>query len=268
MLYILSSGKTIKEPKSKIWVIMLSITLITIFSFLFIEINTKIIKVEELWIVLEKMFQPKVGQTWADYFAFILTLGDELLDTLQMSFAGTLIGAALAIPISILAAQNIVKTPIIYQPIRFIMNFIRAIPTMILAILATFFVGLGILPGIISIAIFSFGIMVKMLYEGIETIDMSPFESLESTGATKAVAFRYSAIPQIAPIIISYTVYIFEINIRASAVLGYVGAGGIGSVIKDNVIYNYDRVGATIILMLVVILVVQFFSNYLRRKLQ
>lgn len=264
----LSSGKTVRIPFNRTIIVLVIIVLLTIgFSF-FIPVKWNLIRIDQLWVVFSRLFTPSHSRTWADYFSFMLTLGDPLLATLQMSLAGTVIGCALAVPVAILAARNIFKSKLISIPVKFLMNLVRTIPTMILAILATFFVGLGILSGIIAIAIFSFGIMAKMLYEAIETVDMGPFEALESTGANKIIAFHHAIVSQIAPIFISYTIYIFEINIRASAVLGYVGAGGIGSVIKNNILYNYDRVGATIIVMLVVILIVQFASNYIRRKLQ
>jgi phosphonate transport system permease protein len=145
---------------------------------------------------------------------------------------------------------------------------IRTIPAMILAVIAVFFVGIGILSGILAITIFTFGIMSKMLYEVIETIDMNSVEALESTGANRTQAFRYAVFPQIFPIFLSYLIYIFEINVRSSTVLGYVGAGGIGTVISDNLLYHYDRVGAAIIVMVIVTLVIQFLSNYIRGKLQ
>jgi phosphonate transport system permease protein len=185
-----------------------------------------------------------------------------------MSFAGTIIGSLMAVPLDVLSAKNIVKKPYIYIPARTIMNLFRTIPAMVLALIAVFFVGIGVLSGIIAITLFTFGIMSKMLFEVIETVDMSPFEALESTGATKTEAFRFAVIPQVTPIFISYLLYIFEINVRSSTILGYVGAGGIGTVIKDNILYNYDRVGASIILMFGIVLVVQLLSSFLRRRIQ
>jgi len=148
------------------------------------------------------------------------------------------------------------------------MNLFRTIPAMVLALIAVFFVGIGVLSGIIAITLFTFSIMSKMLYEVIETIDMNPVEALESTGASKIESLRYAVMPQVTPIFLSYLIYIFEINVRSSTILGYVGAGGIGMIIKDNILYNYDRVGASIILMFFVILVVQLFSSFARGRLQ
>jgi phosphonate transport system permease protein len=266
--YILPSGRKVIQPFNKIWFVILGLTIISLFFWSFISFNPNTINLSEMMEIITKLFTPKGTRTWENYFNYMFSLWPSLLSTIQMSFAGTLIGSVFAVPIAIFSSKNIVKKSYIYTPTRMIMNLIRTIPLLVLALIAVFFVGIGVLPGIISIAIFSFGIMSKMLYDIIETIDMSSFEALESTGANKTIAFRYSVVPQILPIYISYMIYIFEINVRASAILGYVGAGGIGSVIKDNVLYNYDRVGAAIIYLFFAILIIQLFSNYVRGKLQ
>jgi phosphonate transport system permease protein len=304
--YILPNGKKVIQPFNKIWLYIAITAIVIMISLNFIPFNPNTFRPNELTILLERLFLPRlisdpivlpnlvfrfVGidipltynifvqlplglynlittRDWVSYFSYLFTLGIPIMDTLKMSFAGTIIGSLLAVPLAFLSSSNMSKNKIIYQSARLIMNLIRTIPTIVLAIIATFFVGTGILSGIIAVTIFSFGIMSKMLYESIETIDMGPFEAIESTGANKLKAFRYSVVPEILPIFISFTIYIFEINIRASAILGYVGAGGIGSEIKDNILYNYNRVGAIIIFLLVMILAFQFLSNYLRSKLQ
>ena len=266
--YILPSGKTINQPFNKIWFVIAGLAATLLFFWTFINFDPRSINLSEMIVIIEKLFTPKGTRTWEDYFNYMFSLWPSLLSTLQMSFAGTLIGSVLAVPIAIFSSKNIVKTTFIYTPARMILNLIRTIPLLVLALIAVFFVGIGVLPGIISISIFSFGIMSKMLYDIIETVDMSSFEALESTGANKTIAFRYSIVPQILPVYISYMIYIFEINIRASAILGYVGAGGIGSIIKDNILYNYDRVGAAIIYLFFAILIIQLISNYVRGKLQ
>ena len=250
------------------WYVVIAVIVLLVIFAQFIPFDPNYFMFDQLGVILKKMFTPKGNRTWGDYFAYMWTLRGALLDTMKMSFAGTVIGSVLAVPLAVLSAKNIVKLPVIYIPMRFIMNIFRTIPAMVLAIIAVLFVGTGVLSGIIAITLFSFGIMAKMLYEVIETIDMNPYEVLESTGATRMESFRYAALPQILPVYVSYLIYIFEINVRTSAVLGFVGAGGIGAVISDNILYNYDRVGATIILIFFVILFVQFLSNYVRGKLQ
>lgn len=269
MAFVISNGTVIKKPFNKIWIILAVVLALLMVFWQFITFDPDSINLGELSFILKKMFTTQeTGGSWKVYFEQMLDLKEPLIGTIQMSFAGTVIGSALAFPVAILAANNIFKNKFIYKPVRFLMNLIRTVPAMVLALTATFLVGIGVLAGIMAITLFTFGIMAKMFYEVIETVDMSPFEALESTGATRTQAFRYAVMPQITPVFISYMIYIFEVNIRASAILGYVGGGGLGEVIKDNTLYHYDIVGGTIIVMLVLIIVVQFLSNYIRGKLQ
>ena len=148
------------------------------------------------------------------------------------------------------------------------MNLIRTIPLMLLVIIGVAMVGTGVLSGILGYSVFSFGIMAKMFYEVIETADMNPFEALESTGANKLQAFSYAIVPQVFISFVSFLFYIFELNIRASAILGFVGINGIGEAISVNNLYNYDRVGATVIVLFVFILSLQLINSYIRGKLE
>lgn len=266
--FTISNGKTVKKPFNKIWIILAIVIILIGVFWQFIVFDSRYFNMSQLVEILRKMFTTQETGTWKKYFSNMLDLWEPLLDTLQMSFAGTLIGSVLAFPVALLAANNIIKVPILNKIVKFLMNLVRTIPAMVLALIAVFMVGIGVLAGILAIIFFTFGIMSKMLYEVIETVDMNPFEALESTGANKLQAFNYSVVPQILPIYVSYMIYIFEVNVRASAILGFVGAGGLGSVIKVNILYNYEIVGATVIVMLVLILLVQLFSSYVRGKLQ
>ncbi len=272
----LSNGKTVDKPFNKIWIILAIIVILVVIFWQFITFYPENIKLSELPKLFVYLFTPEqsntTNHTWADYFGFMLTLGKPIWDTLRMSFAGTIIGSLVALPIALTSANNIFKIKILQTVSKFIMNVTRSIPALVMAVAATALVGAGdvygVLAGIIALSVFSFGIMSKMLYEVIETVDMNPFEALESTGANKLQAFRYAVIPQILPTFVSYLIYIFEINVRSAVILGYVGAGGIGAVIKDNDLYHYDNVGAAIIVIALLVIVVQFISNYLRGKVQ
>lgn len=264
----LPSGAVVTKPFNKIWIVLATlIVLVLIFSY-FIFSRTPFFNLSVLADILKKMFSPRANQTWGDYFSYMLNLREPLVETLSMALGGTIIGSVIAIPIAVLSAQNITKLKIIRVPVRFFLNLFRTIPVVLLAIFSVYMVGIGVLPGLMAITGFSFGIMAKMLFEIIETVDMSPYEALESTGATKTQAVVRAILPQVFPVYISYLIYIFEINVRASAIFGYFGAGGLGTVILENTGMYYERVGATVILMLGVVLVIQFMSNYIRGKLQ
>jgi len=264
----LSNGKIVVAPRRYGWIAGIVVLLFFVGCMFFIPIDPTIIHLNQTTVLLELLFTPADGKTWADYFAYAPRLQEPFLETLRMSFAGTVIGAVACLPLAILSSRNIVKTAWIYQPFRLLMNFIRTIPSLVIAIIATFFFGIGVLPGILSIAIFTFGIMTKMLYETIETVDMGPFEALEACGGNKTEAFKVAIFPQVFPIYLSYFIYNFEINVRSSVILGFVGAGGIGAVIQNNMGMFYDRVGLIIIILLVLVMVIQFMSGSIRRRLQ
>jgi len=264
--YTTSSGKVIIKPFNKIWIVLaVLIVLLVIFDQFIYSYQ---ITLSEIGVILKKMFTPDTNDTWGDYFSYIFTLKDPLVLTLQMSFAGSLIGSVLAVPVAFMASSNIMKSKWIYVPVRTLLNLIRTIPAMVLVLIGVYFVGTGVLSGIIGLSLFSFGIMAKMLFEAIETVDMNPYEALESTGANKIQAFKYAVVPQIMPTYVSYLIYIFELNIRASAILGFVGVEGIGKSISDNIPANYDHVGAAVMLLFVLILTIQMLSTHLRGRLQ
>ncbi|MDY0023541.1 MAG: phosphate/phosphonate ABC transporter permease [Candidatus Izemoplasmatales bacterium] len=268
----ISSGKTIIKPFNKIWIILGVVVTLLIIFWQFITYDTSLFNFGELGVIFKQLFTPKntnlEQRTWADYFEFMWTLREPLWITIQMSLGGTIIGSIFAIPVAIFASRNIFKNKYINAPFRFLMNLIRTIPLMLLVIIGVAMVGTGVLSGILGYSVFSFGIMAKMFYEVIETADMNPFEALESTGANKLQAFSYAIVPQVFISFVSFLFYIFELNIRASAILGFVGINGIGEAISVNNLYNYDRVGATVIVLFVFILSLQLINSYIRGKLE
>ena len=128
--------------------------------------------------------------------------------------------------------------------------------------------GLGTFAGTLAISVFTFGIVAKMLYESIETIDMGPFEAMEAMGANKFQAFWSACVPQILPVYLSHSLYCFEMNVRASAILGYVGAGGLGITINERIGWrDYEGLGMVLLTLFVVVVAIEFLSEYLRGKL-
>jgi len=265
---ILSSGKIVVKPKTKALLYSIIVVVLFFACFLVIPIDFGSIRLEQTPVILKKLFTPAPGKTWGDYFAYMLKLDEPIMETIRMSFAGTTIGAVLCLPVAFLSSRNIVKSKWLYQPTRVIMNFIRTLPTLVVVVIGAFFFGFNVFTAIIAISVFTFGIMTKMLYDTIETVDMGPFEALEACGANKQKAFSYAIFPQVMPIYLSYFIYTFEINVRSSVVLGYVGAGGIGVVINENIGIYYDRVGAIIIVLFVIVIILQLFSSSVRNKIQ
>ena len=149
--------------------------------------------------------------------------------------------------------------------IRFFLDVIRTIPNLLLAALLVAVIGIGEFTGVMTIAVFTFGMVSQLIYEAIETIDYGPIEAAESIGANKVQTAVWSVFPQILNQIASYTFYALEINVRASTVLGYVGAGGIGVILNSSLaLLRYDRVS---VIILVVVIIVDGLSEAIRRRL-
>lgn len=258
----LPNGHSTIRKKSRVPLIILVLLLVvyisidaTGFSLSFIAAN-----VSKITAILEKLFRPD--------WTFLPKVYAPLLDTIKMSVLGTIVGCALALPISILASSNINKNMFIVSALRFILSLVRTIPTLIIALVCALVFSLGTFSGTLAIAVFTFGVVSKMLYESIETIDMGPFEAMEAIGANKAYAFWSACMPQILPVYLSHCLYCFEMNIRASAILGYVGAGGLGITINERIGWrDYNSLGTVLLCLFVVVTFIEFFSEYLRKKL-
>ncbi|MCJ7841746.1 phosphonate ABC transporter, permease protein PhnE [Lederbergia sp. NSJ-179] len=210
--------------------------------------------------LLAEMFPPDWGYFWS--------VTDPMLVTIRMAVLGTTFGGIIAIPVALMSSSNVVKVPFFYQLSRFIMNTIRTIPELLLAALFVPIFGIGEVAGILAITIFSFGIIGKLLYESIEAIDNGPLEAMTAVGANKIQWIFFGVVPQVTAHFMSYFLYSFEINIRAAAILGYVGAGGIGLYLNNALgFFQYDRVLTIIIYTFIVVIIVDGISNRIREKL-
>lgn len=224
------------------------------------NLSVVINKIGNMMRILKSLFNP----TWS-FFPKVI---QPLIDTIKMSIMGTVIGCVLGLPVAILASGNINKNKYIVGIFRFILALIRTLPTLVIALVCALIFSLGTFSGTVAIAIFTFGIVAKMLYESIETIDMGPFEAMEAMGANKFQAFWSACVPQILPVYLSHSLYCFEMNIRASAILGYVGAGGLGITINERVGWrDYEGLGMVLLTLFVVVVSIEFFNEYLRKKL-
>ncbi len=191
-----------------------------------------------------------------------------LLETVQMAIVGSFVGALFAFPAALLAANNFIKVKWLNTTVRLILNFFRTIPALVLASLFVAIFGIGSFAGIVALSIFSFGLISKMTYESIEAIDYGQVEAITSLGGNKMNIFRYAILPQVLPQYMSYTLYAFEVNVRAAAVLGYVGAGGVGQIYQISLdLRRFSRVGIIIIISFFAVLIIDFISSSIRRRL-
>ena len=258
----LANGNTVERPRSRLPLIALCVVLAVIWSLRMtgFDITVIIRKGGNIVAILEKLFRPK----W-EFFPKVVR---PLLDTIKMSILGTVIGCVCALPVAVLASSNIDRNRVIVSLLRVLLGLIRTLPTLVIALVCALIFSLGTFAGTVSIAIFTFGIVAKMLYESIETIDMGPFEAMEALGADKFQAFWSACVPQILPVYLSHCLYCFEMNVRASAILGYVGAGGLGITINERIGWrDYNGLGMVLLTLFVVVTFIEFFSAYLRKKL-
>ena len=202
-------------------------------------------------------------------FSYLPKLIDPMIKTLKMSALGSFIGVFFAIPASFLATTVFTKNELITQFFRLILNIVRTIPNLLLAALLVAILGIGEATGIVTIAIFTFGMVSQLIFESIETIDMAPIEATESIGANKLQVAVWAIWPQIMLSVLSYFFYAFEINVRASVVLGYVGAGGIGVTLSNALgLFRYDRASLIIITIFIVVLVIDYIASAIRKGLE
>ncbi len=188
-------------------------------------------------------------------------------DSIAMAWIGTLMAAIFAIPLSFLAAENLVARPIAWVT-RQVFNILRAVPEVILALLFVPMFGLTPMAGVLAIAVGSIGSLGKLFYEIIENIQSGPVEAADAVGASRIQRLRWGVLPQVAPELTSFLLYRFEINIRASSVLGIVGAGGIGGVLADTVRFKeYGVAGLALIVVIVGTIIVDTISGALRRRI-
>lgn len=258
----------IQRPSStKYWIRFFSITAVLGFLYYTALTTTNIVFREtqtSVWgmfkrLFWEPFFTDSVVATVPSYIGF-------MFETLAIAYAGTLIGAILAIPFGFLAARNM--TGHFSEIGKGISNGIRAFPEIMFAIIFVASVGMGPYAGVLAIGINSIGMLSKLYAEVIESIDMSVVEALKASGANKVQTIWYGVLPQVIPEFSSYAIYRFEIDVRASTVLGIVGAGGIGLplILAANQ-RNWEAVGMMLIIIIIVVTMIDYLSAYIRRRI-
>lgn len=209
--------------------------------------------------VIPRLFNP----AWADTGAVTL----KIIETIFIAFAGTLMASILAIPLGFLSAKNMTNRGIATIG-KWALSANRAFPELILAILFVVAVGPNAFAGVLAIAIHSTGMLGKLYSEVVESIDMNIVEAMEANGANKVQILFFAVLPQVIPEFLSYAIYRFEIDIRASSVLGIVGAGGIGTmIIFASINRNWNQMGLILLAIIIVVTVIDAISSRIRRKI-
>lgn len=194
----------------------------------------------------------------------------SLLETINIAAASTLLGAILGVVLSMLATRGLARWPRLIPLFRRTMDIMRAVPEVVIALVLIFVLGGGPVAAMIAIAFHTTGALGKLFSEVNENADLRPVEGLASVGSTWTQRMWFAVMPQVAPNYLSYSLMRFEINIRASAILGFVGSGGIGYDLRNAMSWGkgrYDEVAAIFILLLTTIVIVDQLSSLYRNRL-
>lgn len=193
------------------------------------------------------------------------TLGEAMLETLEIAFAGTAIGFAIALPLALLASP-VLFGPSVTGPVKLVLAMVRTVPSLFWGIVFVVAVGLGPAAGALGIALYSLGFLGKLLYETFDGVDPEVVEALRGVGASRAQLARYALLPEAANGIIAQLLFMFEYNVRASSIMGFVGAGGIGFYLLGYIqLLRYDLLLTALLLTLAVVILIDRLSALLRR---
>ncbi len=189
-----------------------------------------------------------------------------MFETVQMAFIGTVVGVAIALPLSLLAARNL-NSKYVYAPTRALLAATRTFPSILWALLFVIMVGLGPFAGVLAIIMYTVGFIAKLQYEVIETIDSDPMDAINSIGVSKFQLIRYVVIPESASHLLGQMLYMFDYNVRQTSILGLVGAGGIGFYIINYIkFFEYGKAAVFMLVVLVTVLLIDWVSVKIRDK--
>lgn len=211
--------------------------------------------------MIAAFLQPDFVSRWED-----IQIG--VLESLTMTVISTIVGVLLSVPIGLGAARNIVPMPI-YLVCRGIITLSRTFQEIVIAIVFVVMFGFGPLAGVCTLAFATIGFLAKLLAEDIEEIDPAPLEAIRATGAGWLKTITYAVMPQVSARLVGLSVYRFDINLRESAIVGIVGAGGIGSTLQTTFNrYDYDVAGAILIIIITLVMITELISAQIRKRLQ
>jgi phosphonate transport system permease protein len=191
-----------------------------------------------------------------------------LIETLQMAVVGTLLAIILSLPFGLLAARNTTPHPWAYGITRFLLNVNRSIPDIIFALIFVAAVGLGPFGGVLALALGSLGSLAKLYAEAIEAIDPAQVQAVRATGADQIETFAYGVAPQAMPLVISYSLLLFEHNVRSATILGLVGAGGVGFILSKYIsLFQYANLMGALVMIVLMVIMIDRLSDWLRKKI-
>jgi phosphonate transport system permease protein len=217
--------------------------------------------VQKLGWLLVLMWPPSTGGALRD-------LLQALAETLAMAFLGTLFAAVIALPLSFLGAGNVIASVWARFTVRRAYDGLRAVDTLVWALIFVSAVGMGPFAGILALALPDIGTLAKTFSEALEAAERRQVEGVRAAGGSRLHAIRFGLLPQAAPVILSQVLYTFESNTRSATILGVVGAGGIGLALSDRIrINNWDEAAFIVLLILATVGAIDTLSRWMRLRL-
>ena len=214
-----------------------------------------------LGVILRLMVPPSPGEMWVEIL-------QGLAESLAMAFLGTFLAAVIAVPLGFLGARNVVNVALLRFSLRRVLDGFRGVDQLIWALAYVRAVGLGPLAGVLAIATADIAVLAKLYAEAIENAEKRQAEGIAAAGGSPTLVMRFGILPQVAPVMLGHALYFFESNTRSAAILGVVGAGGIGLQIAERIrVRHWDEVAFIIILMVATVAAIDFLSGKVRRRL-
>ena len=193
---------------------------------------------------------------------------DPLVETFQIAIISTIVGCSLALPVGFAMSKLTSPNAPTFWFSRTLMSIVRAIPDLMWGKLLVTAIGIGAFAGAWALTIFSLAVMVKLFSETVDAADPRPLEAATAAGGRHTPSVRMGVLPEVFPAYVAYALYVFELNIRASVVLGLVGAGGVGRVVEtQRSTFNFDRLLGILIIIFVVVFVIEQISVAIRKRL-
>lgn len=210
--------------------------------------------------IMSELLDPRWG-AWRNLIG-------PFVETLRIAVLATIIGCATALLVALLASRLSAPGPGLYLAGKAVLNVVRSIPDLLYAMVFVAAFSIGPLAGIVALIFFNIGVVGKLTSETVDGIDTGPMEAAQAAGGRHSQVVRTSVVPAILPNYVAYSLYAFELNLRASLVVGFVGAGGIGQTLQTALaFFRYDVVSLIIIFIFCVVFLVESFSIALRRRL-
>lgn len=215
--------------------------------------------VPQIMALLERMFPPNLSM--------LSSLLWPTIETIEMALLGTTLPIFIAVPLSLLAASNTAPNQLILLCTRVVAAFLRTVPDLVWGMILVSAVGLGPMPGVLALTLHAIGGMTKLFYEAIESSEKGPIEAMHALGAGRIHTILFGVLPNVLPSMISSTLLYWEYNNRSAAVLGLVGAGGIGLAMTQALAdFRYRDVSMCLLVIVVILVAIDFFSASLRKK--